>query len=379
MTVRRLLKELDWPLALTTLGLVLFGLVAVYSATYAFVPSDPFYYVKRQSLWIFVGLAAMCAVLAFDYRSLGRFARLIYLGSAFLLALVLVLAPTIMGAERWIVIGPAQVQPSEFAKVAIIVTLARHLSMKESVDRPVDLVSPLLHISLPMLLVMLQPDLGTALIFVGIVFGMLWVAGYPLKYLLLLALTGVALFVVAAVLSLQGWLPILKEYQLRRLLVFLDPYRDRTGAGWNVIQSMIAIGSGGFFGKGLFAGSQTQLDFLPSRHTDFIFSVIAEELGFLGAFLLFLLYLAFLWRALRISRTAKDKFGMLIVTGVVAMFFCHALINIGMTLGVMPVTGLPLPFISVGGSSLVASFLAVGLALNVHARRRAILFSGPNL
>ena len=379
MTARRLLKELDWPLALTTLSLSLFGLVAIYSATYSFVAGDPFYYVKRQSLWIAVGLAAMAVVLAFDYRSLGRFARIIYLGSAILLTLVLVLAPTIMGAERWIVIGPAQVQPSEFAKVAIIITLARHLSLKESVDRPIDLLSPLLHVSLPMVLVMLQPDLGTALIFVGIVFGMLWVAGYPVKYLLMLALAGVALFVAAAVLSLQGWLPILKEYQLRRLLVFLDPYRDRTGAGWNVIQSMIAIGSGGFFGKGLFSGSQTQLDFLPSRHTDFIFSVIAEELGFLGALFLFVLYLIFLWRTLRISRSAKEKFGMLIVTGVAAMIFCHALINIGMTLGVMPVTGLPLPFISVGGSSLVASFLAVGLVLNVGARRRAILFSGPHI
>jgi len=379
VTARRLLKEIDWPLALTTLSLALFGLVAVYSATYSFVASDPFYYVKRQSLWIAVGLAAMAVVLAFDYRALGRFARVIYLGSAILLALVLVLAPTIMGAERWIVIGPAQVQPSEFAKVAIIVTLARHLSLKESVDRLVDLISPLLHVSLPMVLVMLQPDLGTALIFIGIVFGMLWVAGYPLRHLLLLAAAGAALFVAAAVLSLQGWLPILKEYQLRRLLVFLDPYRDRTGAGWNVIQSMIAIGSGGFFGKGLFSGSQTQLDFLPSRHTDFIFSVIAEELGFLGAFFLFVLYLIFLWRTLRIGRGARDKFGMLIVTGVAAMIFCHALINIGMTLGVMPVTGLPLPFISVGGSSLVASFVAVGLVLNVHARRRAIFFSGSHV
>ena len=235
-------------------------------------------------------------------------------------------------------------------------------------------MGPLLHVGLPMGLIALQPDLGTALIFLFILFGMLFVAGTPGKHLTVLALTGLGLFLAAAYVSIQGWIPVFKEYQLRRLFIFLNPYSDRTGDGWNVIQSMIAIGSGGFFGKGLFSGSQTQLSFLPARHTDFIFSVIGEELGFLGAVFLLGLYFLFLLRGVRLIGYAKDSFGALIITGVVAMIFGHVLINVGMTLGVMPVTGLPLPFASVGGTSLVSNLLGVAMILNVHMRRQKILF-----
>jgi len=312
--------------------------------------------------------------LLFDYQQWARAARLIYLATLIILAAVPLFAPSIQGARRWFVVGPVQLQPSEFAKLAIIVTLARLLAAREELARPTGLIGPLIHVGLPIGLILLQPDLGTSLIFIAILFGMLFAAGVPLRYLVALVAGGAALFAVAAYASLQGWFPLLKEYQLRRLLVFLDPYSDRTGAGWNVIQSMIAIGSGGFFGKGLFSGSQTQLRFLPARHTDFIFSVIGEELGFLGAFLLLGLYFLLMWRSLRLMAQAKDTFGALIIAGVVSMIFGHVLVNVGMTLGIMPVTGLPLPFVSVGGTSLVTNLLGVAMILNVHMRRHKILF-----
>ncbi len=371
---RRLVRNIDWPLVITTFALVAFGLVVIYSATSTLVASDPFYYVKRQAVGAVIGVALAAALLLIDYRAWGRYVRLLFAGTILLLIAVPFLAPTIMGAGRWLVLGPVQIQPSELAKIVVIITLAHHLSSKEEVDHPLDLLSPFIHVGLPMALIMLQPDLGTALVFVGILFGMLYVRGFPGKYLLVVGIAGLLIFAAAALLSLYGWLPLLKDYQVRRLLIFLDPYSDRTGWGWNVIQSMIAIGSGGFFGKGLFSGSQTQLDFLPARHTDFIFSVVGEELGFLGAFSLLALYGFFLWRCVRLIGLAKDRFGALLITGVASMILFHVLINVGMTLGVMPVTGLPLPFISAGGTSLMANLIAVGIALNVHMRRQKILF-----
>ena len=370
----RLVRNIDWVLVAVTFTLVAFGFVAVFSATSSLTASDPWYYVKRQALRMGVGVALAVAALLIDYRVWGRYVRLLYAGAILLLLAVPVFGPTIMGAGRWLVIGPVQLQPSELAKVIVIITLARHLSMKDEVDRPLDLLSPILHVGLPMTLVMLQPDLGTALIFVGILFGMLYVRGYPSKYLIVVGVAGLLVFIAAALLSLYGWLPLLKDYQVRRLLIFLDPYSDRTGWGWNVIQSMIAIGSGGFFGKGLFSGSQTQLDFLPSRHTDFIFSVVAEELGFLGAFSLLALYGIFLSRCVRLVALAKDRFGALVIPGLASMVLFHVLINVGMTLGVMPVTGLPLPFVSAGGTSLTVNLVAVGIILNVHMRRHKIRF-----
>lgn len=371
---RRLIRKLDWPLIVITSGLILFGLVAIYSATYALVPRDSLFYVKRQLIGAAVGILGAAGVMLFDYRAWRRYVRLVYVGMIGVLAFVIVAAPTIMGAGRWIVLGGLQAQPSEFAKIALIVTLAHHLANKEHVDELMDMASPLLHAAVPMLLILAQPDLGTALIFVIILFGMLFVHGYPWRHLALLAGAGVAAFLLAAFVSSMGWMPILSEYQLRRLFVFLDPFSDPTNAGWNVIQSMIAVGSGGFFGKGLFSGSQTQLDFLPARHTDFIFSVIAEEMGFLGASILLAGYLFLLWRSVRLMSSAKDQFGVLLIAGVISMFFGHILINVGMTLGVMPVTGLPLPFVSAGGSSLLTNLVGVGIVLNVHMRRHKILF-----
>lgn len=374
MLDRRLVRNLDGPLIVATAILILFGLVAVYSATHQLVAGDPFYYVKRQLISIVIGLVGAVLVIAWDYSHWARYARLIYLVTLGVLAVVLFVAPSISGAGRWIVIGSLQLQPAEFAKLAIIVTLAKHLSQREEDEVGLNLFGSLLHLAPPVALVLLQPDLGTSMVFVGILIGMLYVAGLRFRVLATLLLVGLLLFAVAAIGSAQGWLPIFKEYQLKRLLVFIDPYSDRTGAGWNVIQSMIAIGSGGFFGKGLFGGLQTQLNFVPARHTDFIFSVIGEEMGFLGAFLLLGAYLYFLLRGVRLITYAKDSFGVLLITGVLTMIFVHVVVNVGMTLGVMPVTGLPLPFASVGGTSLISNLMGVAIILNVHMRRHKILF-----
>lgn len=321
-----------------------------------------------------VGLVFSAGVLSLDYSRWKRYARAVYFLSLGLLALVLFHAPTIFGAGRWLLVGSIQIQPSELAKLAVIIMLAKFLSDHEGEDPSYIMWISLLYLAFPIGLVLLQPDLGTALVFIGILFGMLFVAGVPGKRLLIMAGVGLALFVVAVFLSTQGWLEIFKDYQLKRLLIFINPYRDPTGDGWNVIQSMIAIGSGGFFGKGLFSGTQTQLDFVPARHTDFIFSVIGEELGFLGGIALLVCYWFLLLRGIHLLSRAKDKFGALLIAGVLSMIFFHVFINVGMALGMMPVTGLPLPFASVGGTSLAASMMGVAIVLSVYMRRQKILF-----
>ena len=227
-----------------------------------------------------------------------------------------------------------------------------------------------------MLLILKQPDLGTSLVFLAITFAQLFVAGANRKLLFSLFGGGFFLAVLWITLHLnfpQVWIP-LKEYQLNRLIIFLDPWKDMQGAGYHVIQSQIAIGSGGFWGKGLFHGSQNQLNFLPEQHTDFIFSVLGEELGFIGALVLLVLFLALFWQLIRIGQQAKDLFGILLVTGVVAKLAFHMFINIGMTCGIMPVTGIPLPFVSYGGSAMWSNLISIGIALNVYLRRKKLTF-----
>jgi rod shape determining protein RodA len=216
-------------------------------------------------------------------------------------------------------------------------------------------------------LIMLQPDLGTALVFIAILFAMLYMSGVPAKHLLVLLLIGAAASPIAYTYGL-------KEYQRQRLLIFLDPYKDPTGFGYNVIQSTIAIGSGRLFGKGFLAGSQTQLNFLPEHHTDFIFSVVGEEWGFIGAVVVLALFFTIVWRGLRTAAEARDMYGTLVATGLTTMFLFHVLINVGMNMSAMPVTGIPLPFLSYGGTSLMTNLMAVGIMLNIQARRQKILF-----
>jgi len=368
---KRLLRNLDYALILAVLALCLVGFVIVFSATRGGIgsgsPQDPLYFVKKQVAAFALGVLLCAVILTTDYRLAQRAHRVLYLGNVGMLALVLAMGHRISGAQSWFRIGPVALQPSELAKVALILTLANHLSEARDIATPRGLAFAFLHAAVPAALVLLQNDLGTALVFCGITFAMVYVAGARGKDLLAVVGAG-------AVASPLVFFFLLKGYQRARLLAFLNPYKDPTGTGYNVIQSTIAIGSGRFFGKGLFHGTQAQLNFLPAHHTDFIFSVIGEELGFVGAIAVLALYGIVLWRCLNAAACAKDAFGQLVATGVAAMLLFHVLVNVGMTVSLMPVTGIPLPFLSYGGSALLANLIAIGLVLDIHMRRQKILF-----
>ncbi|NLJ81113.1 MAG: rod shape-determining protein RodA [Firmicutes bacterium] len=374
---RRYWRNLDWPLILAVAVLTAIGMVVIYSASYSQLTAagnSPFYYVRRQALALVLGIAIAVLIVSIDYRAWKRWTRLIYFLSLLLLGGVLTLGKTIFGSQRWFRVGPFNIQPSELAKLALILLLARFLEKRRGAKGWPLIGQALLLTLVPAGLILIQPDMGTAIIFVGLFFAILYIAGaHPKK----LALTGLGLTAASAgaiLVSIKGWIPIIKPYQLTRLLVFLNPYADRDGAGWNIIQSMIAIGSGGFLGKGILNGTQSSLHFLPANHTDFVFSVIAEEFGFLGAMTVLTLFLFIIWRGFRIAYLAKDIYGTLLAAGATSIFFFHLVINVGMTLGIMPITGLPLPFITAGGSTMVTSLMAVAIILNVGLRRSKIMF-----
>ena len=304
----------------------------------------------------------------FDYRALRAYAPILY--GLSLLGLVAVISPlgsTINGSHSWIVLPAGfSVQPSEFAKVGLVLAMAMLLSEKRDAEdnpRDVDVMLALGLAAPPALLVLMQPDLGTLMVLAVLVFGVIAVSGAPRRWLVGL----LAALVVVSVLVVR--LHVLKQYQLNRFLAFLDPTRDPQGAGFNVRQAKIAIGSGGLTGQGLFHGYQTQGRFVPENQTDFVFTVAGEELGFIGAMVIVALLVLVMWRALRIALQAEDMFGRLVAVGVVCWFAFQSFENIGMCIGIMPVTGLPLPFVSYGGSSMFANMMAVGLLQNVHMRR----------
>jgi rod shape determining protein RodA len=365
-TPRRLLRNIDLLLIVATVGLIVFGIVMVSSS--ARTALHPLALIRTQLVHLAAGLLIGIGLVAIDYRVLARYANALYAANIALLAVVLVLGHTALGAQRWVSLGPlGQFQPSEFAKLAIVITLAKYMS-----DRPgpyrsfLDLLPFLAHISLPMLLIFRQPDLGTALVYGAVLLGMLLVGGARYRDL-------AALGAGVAAVSPVFW-GLLKEYQRRRLLVFLSPSQDPLGAGYGLIQSKIAIGSGMMWGKGLFAGTQNLLQFVPEHQTDFIFSVVGEELGFVGAMVLLGLFLLWLGRGLRIAAVARDRFGMLIAVGIVTMVAFHVFVNIGMTIGIMPITGIPLPFVSYGGSALMTMLWATALLLNIGMRHQKIWF-----
>lgn len=372
---RRLWSEIDWTLVFVALALMAVGVLVVGSATGRLVPGSTLYYAKKQMLWVVLGLVAVGVLVAFDYTRLERWAMHLYALNLLLLAIVLVHGHSALGAKRWIDLGPFPLQPSEIAKILMVVTLAHVLSQyKGQLRHWRDLLRPVVLTAIPMALVMKQPDLGTALVFVGILFGMLYFAGFP-GLRLILAFGGTLLLVVLLIVAhLKFGLPLpIKGYQLTRLLVFTNPNLDPTGSGYNIIQSKIAIGSGGVLGAGLFH-NWDQLTFLPENYTDFIFAVVGLELGFVGAVAIMLLYLLLIWRALRTAMASNDLFGSLLVVGAVSLWTVHILMNAGMAMGIMPVAGVPLPFISYGGSSLLANALALGLVLSVGVRSRRMSF-----
>jgi len=364
------LRRLDWSLICVTLVLSVIGSLLVFSATRGGLSeagADPYAFVKKHLLNLAIGLILGGVTAALDYRLLRAYAPIVY--AAACVGLVAVLTPlgaTINGSHSWITVGGGfQLQPSEFAKVGMVVLLAMILG--EPRDGEVgpgrrDILIALALAALPAGLVMLQPDLGTTLVFGSVVIGMLSVSGAPKRWVL--GLLGGAVTAALAV----WWLHLLKPYQINRFTAFADPSKDPRGAGYNAEQARIAVGSGGFFGKGLFHGEQTTGHFVPEQHTDFIFTVAGEELGFVGAALITALLGFVLWRGLRIAMQAADLFGMLVAGGVVCWLAFQTFENIGMTVGIMPITGLPLPFVSYGGSATFANMIAIGLLEAVHLR-----------
>ena len=366
----RLLWAPDWLAVLLAATLLGTGLSFIYSASWrgeemGIVGA----WFGRQIWWAALGATAATALAAVDYRFWIRTAWWLYLASLALLALVLVMGTKVYGAYRWLNVFGVLVQPSEFAKVALVVVLARVLGGGALTPRSFGTVAiGLLLMGLPFLLILVEPDLGTAMVLIPTTAIMLFAAGAAFRYLAGLALLGVG--GIGLVLSPLGHF-LLSDYQHERILTFLEPSRDPLGSGWNALQSAIAVGSGGWSGKGFLNGSQNVLGFLPRTvaPTDFIFPVIAEETGFIGASLLLLVFAFLLTRYLRTAWTAGDPAGSLLATGIAGLLFCHVFVNVGMTIGLLPITGLPLPFVSSGGSFMLSTLAGFGLVQSVHVRR----------
>jgi len=356
---RRLLQNFEWVLPLLAFSLAGLGIVNLASAG-----SNEGTTALRQLVWLGGGVLVLLAVLVPDYRRLERYTPFIYAGGVLLLIAVLLVGPVIKGSQRWLLVGPLRLQPSELFKLIILFAFARLLARRQS-TRPLtflEMAVPGLVIAVPAVLILRQPDLGTAaLIALG---GATFVCLAPirLRTFVILGLGGLAAVVLA-------WTFYLHDYQKERVFVFLHPEEDPLGSAYHVIQSQIAVGSGGVWGKGWQQGSQTQLDFLPEQQTDFVFSVLGEEWGFVGAALVLVLYVGLMVRGLMIARASKDLFGTYLAVGLVGMFFWAGTINVGMVLGLFPVVGVPLPLLSYGGSSLITCMVAIGLLMNISMRR----------
>ncbi|MFZ5596906.1 MAG: rod shape-determining protein RodA [Bacillota bacterium] len=455
----RMIKNLDIPLLVATVILLVYSLLTIGSATLEF--SDPsmeklrelnvllrllhldYSFVAKQTLWIILGVIVAAGFIYIDYEAMTKYSNQLYVINLAMLLAVIVVGHVALGAQRWIHIGPFSFQPSEFSKLIIIITFADFLTKRKGrLNSFWELIPCFIYMGIPVLFILKQPDLGTSLVFIAIMFGMLFVAGANPRVLLGIIGLGVLMVVtlffahqhyhqpdvaiqqkityVTRALEGNDWdlkkdkelqndikekgfttsrkdltqyIEILKEeqvqiharherfhsltlkeYQMTRLTIFVDPESDLLGAGYHVWQSRIAIGSGGITGKGLLGGTQSHYTFLPIRHTDFIFSVVGEEFGFIGVLVLLGLYYFILQRGIRIVVMARDMYGTLLAAGIISMFAFHILVNIGMTAGVMPVTGIPLTLFSYGGSNMMMNLAAMGLLMNVYIRRQKLLF-----
>lgn len=366
-------RSLDPVLLLVALALSMVGIMSVYVA----FTGDPQMekvrntYAANQAIGFLLGLAGAVPLALIDYRVWQRYLRPIYVLVIAMLLAVIVAGAAAGGAQRWIDIGPVQVQPSEFAKLLMVVVLAGYIA-ERPMSEAMTFLKALGILLIPALLVFVQPDLGTALVFGAVFVTMTFIGGARLYHLAALGVAGV----VAAVLAVK--LKILEEYQVARLTAFMDP-SGATDVGYQVAQSKTAIGSGGLTGKGLDATTLANLGFLPEDYTDFIFSNLAERVGFAGALILLILFLTLIWRILHIATMSRDRFGVLIAVGVATIFLFHVFVNVGMTMGIMPVTGIPLPFISYGRSSLVVSVLSLGLLQSIAMRSRAEYSKQPRV
>ncbi len=363
MIDRRIFKNIDWIILFLILLITLIGIINLYSATYPVRNSHGTPLFLKQIYWLMVGFVLMVITVLIDYHVLERLAYPIYWVSVISLVLVLFLGKEISGSHRWLQLGPISFQPSELAKFVLIIALAKYFHQDENPDGYMlrELVLPFMIIAVPFVMILVEPDLGTSSLFILVGFVILLFLKVNLSSLLILA--------GALVASSPFFWYFLKDYQKNRILTLFKPSLDPLGAGYHIIQSKIAVGSGGLFGKGFLEGTQSQLRFLPEQHTDFVFSVIAEEWGFIGSGMVLILFIFLLLRGLSIAMNARDKLGTLLAFGVVTMFFWHVIINVGMVIGIFPVVGAPLPFVSYGGSSLITNMIAVGLLLNITMRR----------
>jgi rod shape determining protein RodA len=395
----------DWPLILTALALSLFGMLMVYSAGQTEMPSFVTRVWKQQLMWFFISLFGAWAITHASIRMLEWLSWPLYAFSILLLIVTLFAgtgAGTAASTKSWLTVGGVRLgQPAELAKLTVVLMLARVLAAnREAPKTLLELWKPAVVVGVPWLLIMAQPDLGTGIVFIGILFGMLFWFGIPWPLLILVASPAVSLilafsttvwgawflllvalviwyrpflaegvFLVVSNVAMGVLAPLLWErlqpYQQKRLLVFLDPTMDPRQSGYHVMQSKVAIGSGGMFGKGWLQGTQKELGFLPEQHTDFIFAVVGEELGFLGVLVAISLFLVLFLRVVRVAERATDSFSSLVAFGLLASWFMHVLVNIGMTLSLMPITGIPLPFFSYGGSFMLASWLAIGILVRI--------------
>ena len=368
---KRFLRRLDYPLLFASLAIIIYSLIIISSATHINSPNEErFYFVQRQGLFAVINIVLAALFLNFDYRGLQQYGKKIYVFNLIMLIAVMLVGTSALGAQRWINIGPISIQPSEFSKLLMIICMAALLESRMGMFNKLrDLVPVAIYMGIPFILVLKQPDLGTSLVFMAIFFGMIIACGIRWRILIGIMMAGIASFPIL-------WNYVLKDYQKTRLYVFLDPNVDPLGSGYHIIQSKIAIGSGMLFGKGIFQGTQSQLNFLPENHTDFIFAVVGEEFGFVGAAILLILYLIVMWRGILIAKTAGDTFGRLLAVGITSMLAFHILVNVGMTTGIMPVTGIPLPLMSYGVSALTTNIFAIAILENINIRKNKLSLFG---
>ncbi len=364
---RRLIENFDWGLVGLTVLLGSMGLVILYSAETAGASAAHQILFWRQVIWFCIGLTVLIIACLFSYKNLNRWGFEIYLLSIILLICVLMFGKLVAGSRRWLLIGPLTIQPSELVKIAVVVILAQYYSKRAKIHgfSIRELLTPMATVIIPCVLIFKQPDLGTAMVIVLIAASV--TAYVKIEKRSLFLITG-----ACGLIAVLGWFFLLKEYQQQRILTFLDPDRDPFGAGYHIIQSKIAIGSGMIFGKGFLKGTQNILSFLPEQHTDFILSVLAEEWGFLGTIFVLFIYLLIIAWGLNTAHRCRDPFGKILAVGITAMIFCQVFVNAGMVMGLMPVVGVPLPLISYGGSSVVTTLLGIGFLLNIGMRKYII-------
>jgi len=368
---RRIINNFDWFTFSIVILLSILGIITIFSATRSPVSNEmPSFYAK-QFYWLIVSILAFIAIMSFDYNWLSRASYVLFGIGVILLVLVLALGRIGMGAQRWLNLGIFSFQPSEIFKLLYVIVIARYLS---NVHGEIGIVTFLktfaLFVCIPLVLVIKQPDLGTALILLTVFFSVVTTKGLHKKVIIMALLLGILSIPFLGSIVWEG----LKDYQKNRLVAFLDPEVDPSGIGYHINQSKVAIGSGQFIGKGYLNGTQGPFRFLPEKHTDFIFAVFAEEWGFLGSVVLLLLYLFFILRGLDTARKAKDEFGRLLAVGLSFMFTVYFFVNVSMTLGMMPVVGIPLPFMSYGGTALLTNFVSAGILINIRTRRFELFY-----